>query len=190
MVTKGDILSAAYRCFSKKGYSMSVQEIAAEVGLKASSLYSHFGSKDEILKLKINQEIEDYIHYHKNVVEKMGDIGVEEALKTIFLSIFQYFNSIERIKFWRNILFIDNEKLLNECKPWIHEIDAMSAEELKSIMEKGIREGILKEDAMKGGLKLYLAMIQGLLDGLLLYSNDIGDYIEDTWETYWSSIKR
>lgn len=50
MSTKEKILHAAIDLFSQKGYSgVSVREITREVGIKESSLYNHFKSKEEIL---------------------------------------------------------------------------------------------------------------------------------------------
>lgn len=50
MNTKEKIFDAALDLFSKKGYdSVSLREIAEEVGIKKSSIYSHYSSKEAIL---------------------------------------------------------------------------------------------------------------------------------------------
>jgi AcrR family transcriptional regulator len=49
--TKDKIFDVSIELFSKKGFNaVSIRDIAAEVGIKQSSLYNHFTSKDEILK--------------------------------------------------------------------------------------------------------------------------------------------
>lgn len=49
--TKDRIMDTAIDLFSRKGYeAVAVQEIAAAVGIKKSSIYSHFKSKDQILQ--------------------------------------------------------------------------------------------------------------------------------------------
>lgn len=49
-VRREDIYAAAARLFREKGYAAtSMRELAAEVGLEASSLYSHITSKAELL---------------------------------------------------------------------------------------------------------------------------------------------
>ncbi|HEY3274828.1 MAG TPA: helix-turn-helix domain-containing protein [Methanocella sp.] len=49
--TKDRIMDTAIDLFSRKGYeAVSVQEIAVAVGIKKSSIYSHFKSKDQILQ--------------------------------------------------------------------------------------------------------------------------------------------
>lgn len=48
--TKQKILHTAISLFSQKGYSgVSVRDITGKVGIKESSLYNHFKSKEEIL---------------------------------------------------------------------------------------------------------------------------------------------
>ena len=50
MNTKEKIFEAALDLFSKKGYdSVSLREIADNVGIKKSSIYSHYPSKEAIL---------------------------------------------------------------------------------------------------------------------------------------------
>lgn len=50
MNTKEKIFDVALDLFSKKGYdSVSLREIADEVGIKKSSIYSHYSSKEAIL---------------------------------------------------------------------------------------------------------------------------------------------
>ena len=49
--TKEKIMDAAIVLFSEKGYdNVSMRDIAGEVGIKASSIYNHFPSKQDILK--------------------------------------------------------------------------------------------------------------------------------------------
>lgn len=59
--TKCEILYAALNLFSKQGYeATSVSQIAAAVGIKKSSLYSHFKSKQAILDALIKDVLEKY----------------------------------------------------------------------------------------------------------------------------------
>ncbi|MBQ6098321.1 MAG: TetR/AcrR family transcriptional regulator [Methanobrevibacter sp.] len=65
MNTKEKIFNVSLDLFSKKGYdSVSLREIAEAVGIKKSSIYSHYSSKEAILMDIFNQftksfEIED-----------------------------------------------------------------------------------------------------------------------------------
>ncbi len=59
--TKQDILAAALDLFSVQGYeATSISQIADAVGIRKASLYSHFGSKQEILEALIRRVSEQY----------------------------------------------------------------------------------------------------------------------------------
>jgi len=54
MNTKDKIIENSIELFSKKGYtSISIREIALSVGIKGSSIYNHFDSKEDILNSSI-----------------------------------------------------------------------------------------------------------------------------------------
>ena len=60
MNTKEKIFDVSLDLFSKKGYdSVSLREIAEEVGIKKSSIYSHYSSKEAILM--------DVFEYFENI---------------------------------------------------------------------------------------------------------------------------
>ena len=63
MNTKEKIFDASLDLFSKKGYdSVSLREIAEEVGIKKSSIYSHYVSKEAIL-MDIFEYFTDFFKY-------------------------------------------------------------------------------------------------------------------------------
>ncbi len=63
MNTKEKIFDVSLDLFSKKGYdSVSLREIAESVGIKKSSIYSHYPSKEAIL-LDIFQYLTDLFEY-------------------------------------------------------------------------------------------------------------------------------
>lgn len=101
MTTKELILSKSLQLFSHRGYEgVSMRDIAAEVGIKAASIYNHFSSKEEIFN-HLLKEME--LRYHQAV----SAIGVpkgsakeaangyvditEEHLQEIAKGLFLYF---------------------------------------------------------------------------------------------------
>ena len=69
MTTKEKILNKALTLFSSKGFeAVSVKEIAADVGIKDSSLYKHFKSKQEIF----DTILEECCHRSSSYFEKYG----------------------------------------------------------------------------------------------------------------------
>lgn len=70
MSTKEKIFDVALDLFSKKGYdSVSLREIAEEVGIKKSSIYSHYPSKEAIL-MDIFEYFTDIFKYDELLTSK------------------------------------------------------------------------------------------------------------------------
>ena len=79
---KTQILEAAAILFRDKGYSAtSMRDLASVVDLKASSLYNHIKSKQEILREICFDNANRFIQ-EMNKVEAM-DIMVDKKLKTL-----------------------------------------------------------------------------------------------------------
>ena len=75
METKELIQEAALDLFSRKGFdSSSVRDIAAQIGIKDSSLYFHFKSKQAILDSLMDR----FIHISRQMME-----GLDEGISSI-----------------------------------------------------------------------------------------------------------
>ena len=62
--TKQEILETALDLFSVKGYeATSISQIADAVGIRKASMYSHFGSKQEILDALVQEVLEEYSNH-------------------------------------------------------------------------------------------------------------------------------
>ncbi|MEE1155802.1 MAG: TetR/AcrR family transcriptional regulator, partial [Methanobrevibacter sp.] len=76
MNTKEKIFHVSLDLFSQKGYdSVSIREIADEVGIKKSSIYSHYPSKESIL-----MDIFDYFtdQFEYNPIINNDEIKLDE----------------------------------------------------------------------------------------------------------------
>lgn len=93
--TKNKIFEVCVDLFSKKGFeAVSVREIAEKVGIKPSSLYNHYNSKEEIL-----DSIFDYFQIEIKKSRKVIE-NIEENLKNKSASdiLFEHI-----LNLWQNI---------------------------------------------------------------------------------------
>jgi len=66
-----ELMQAATRLFSKKGYrSTTTEEIARAAGLTKGALYHHFKSKEDVLYELIQMHMD---HYQSEVLGRLGD---------------------------------------------------------------------------------------------------------------------
>ncbi len=117
LTTRERILDVAIDLISKRGYeSVSIREIAREVGIRESSIYNHFKSKDEILDTIIEYFIGELSR--SNPIEPSMDAMLAEHGPEGFMNIAAraYLQSINRpriAKIWRiiTIELYRNEKV-------------------------------------------------------------------------------
>jgi len=196
MDTKDEILNATFKLFAEKGYNTSMSEIAKKVGIKVPSIYSHFQSKDEIICLVMTKEIGSFFHkVNTQISVNNTNEKSEIKLKTFCFTVFTYFTKPERIRFWFSISLIYNQELREKCRQMVRENEAEIAILLKKIFSEGRRKGELKYESLEGSLFLFIAMIHGVLDAILVHNetdhiaSKLDNYKERIWQAYWDGIK-
>ena len=122
MNTKEKIFDVAFDLFSKKGYdSVSLREIAEEVGIKKSSIYSHYPSKEAIL-ISIFEYFTDLFEYDELLNSKELVLATDNDILTQNPEMFYHigseaikemFSNERNLKIWK-LIFIQmhyNEKI-------------------------------------------------------------------------------
>ena len=109
--TKDRILNAAIDLFSKDGYSAtSMRNLAAKSGIKVSSLYNHYQSKEEIL--------DSILQFYKTEIskEKLPDEALDQitAAYSPFEILYTGFNQIKEAAF--------SDKIRNTAKILLMEL--------------------------------------------------------------------
>ncbi len=83
--TKQKILAESLRLFSERGYDpVSVQDIAAAVGIKAPSLYNHYKSKEKIFEALMKATL---VHYDEFTAGLSVHVDSPESDSDVFKSI-------------------------------------------------------------------------------------------------------
>jgi len=197
MDTKNEILNATFILFAEKGYNTSMSDIAKKVGIKVPSIYSHFQSKDVIICLVMTKEIEsffDKLNAHISILDKANE-NCEVKLKTFCFSVFTYFSQLERIRFWKSISLIYNYEIRAKCRKLIKENEIKVGILLKNAFMEGRSKGEIRFESLDGSLFLFIAMIHGVLDSILLCSevdymaSALDNYKKIIWQSYWDGIK-
>ncbi len=157
--TKSRILSAALELFSTSGYEgVSVKQIAEGVGIKDSSLYKHFSSKQEIfdtLLEQMNTRFAETVAFYKlpqgeiaNVAQEYGKrdlIWLKKACEAIFL----FFLKDEKASKFRKMLMIEqyrNQEAAKTFRSWFAD-EAISFQE--ALFTEMIKQGYFIEAPAK-----------------------------------------
>lgn len=191
MDRKEEVIEVAFRLFAEKGYQLSMADIAGEVGIKTPSLYSHFKNKDEIIFLMIEKLVGELFNLMHKTLEASKDLGCGQTLKSVFFTSMK-FNDYDRLRVYRRLPFIEKEDLRNRCIGIMREQETGFIIKLIGVIQKGVETGEIQEAVENSTITLFMAMLQGNLDGKLLYINhaDVDSFIEKSWACFWNGIRK
>ena len=81
---KEEIVRVAAQLFKEKGYSaVTMRDLAAEMGIKAASLYNHITSKQDILQTIIISLAEEFTEGMNKVIRSEKS-SIEKNLLSVF----------------------------------------------------------------------------------------------------------
>lgn len=153
--TKQRILDTALDLFSVKGYEgVSVKEIAGGAGIKDSSLYKHFKSKQEIfdtLMAEMNLRFEETVTLYSlpqgEIAKVAGEYGGKDLvwLKRAVEAIFLFFLKDPKASKFRKMLMIEqykNSEAARTFRSWFTD-DAIRFQ--AALFEEMIRQGYFRE---------------------------------------------
>jgi TetR/AcrR family transcriptional regulator, transcriptional repressor of aconitase len=76
------ILSAAQRCFARKGFhATSMNDVFAEAGLSAGAVYSYFKSKDEIIVAMAERAVRTIIPFFDAILAEEPVPALEDVMR-------------------------------------------------------------------------------------------------------------
>lgn len=103
-MTASRIREAALVRFAKQGFcETSMNEIAADVGIKKPSLYAHFRNKEELFIELIQLMIESEFNQAKAIFNN-GE-AAKQQLYAYLHSLDQRFESSDQVRFWVRVLY-------------------------------------------------------------------------------------
>ena len=135
---KQQIYAAAARLFRDRGYpATSMRHLAEAVDLKASSLYNHIGSKEDILREICFENARKYLS-NLNAVAESADSGLDKIKTLIDLHLTMAAEDVTSV-----IAFNDEWRHLSE--PWLSDFIQLRKDYEKGflkIIEAGIAAGL------------------------------------------------
>lgn len=186
MVKRQDIIHAAFILFASKGFNETTTEnIAAVLGLKKQSLYSHFKSKNEILLEVLSYQSLMITKAINETICAQNDQPVEALLKGIYRCIIQTFSIRERLLLWKRLqLLNDDEKYHAYLTDW--QFEKKLRNELHTILSE--RNPKMNLKMFRTFFLSYIIVINGFLDLMLTKGYD-ETACNVIWSNYWNGAK-
>ena len=138
-----EMVHAAARLFSERGYhGTSIQHLADALGLQKGSLYSHIGSKEELLFDVVNEGADRFLERGEIAIQLQALAGVK--LRRLLVGHIE--TAIEHLD--AATVFLNEWRYLSEDRRRIIQAKRDRYENIvRSIIDEGITAGEFRDDA-------------------------------------------
>lgn len=189
--TNDKIRYVAFKLFLEKGYeATNVRDICKEVGIKASSLYFYYQSKQELFFSIYDEVWNDKIRFLESIEELRQDISPDIKLITLFKKTVEYCsNDLAKQKFLlRYHLFPPQEiiKILREkYKFWTDKESGVVSDIIQECVDKKVlRCSRSTTDYIKDYIKfINFHITEMIISNIKISSNEI----YSLWFSFWNS---
>ncbi|MDL2209332.1 TetR/AcrR family transcriptional regulator [Desulfovibrio sp. OttesenSCG-928-O18] len=181
MTTGARIREAALRRFAAQGYAAtSLAEIASDCGIRKSSIYTYFGSKQEMFLSLVKQSAHAELAYATGLVLRKG--SVPESLAGLLKALPDRFRDSACFRFWIQTIYLPPLVVAAEVREYEKIYSAGLGAALQAALEKGLDAPEAKRAFLA---RAYLGILKGLYADLLLGNNDDTESMAETmWGMY------
>lgn len=190
-MSRQKIMEAALELFSKENYSaVSLADISGKVGIKKSSIYSHFSSKEELFLAVLDGQLKEIYTFIEKELDKEKDNRAEYKLYELFRK------SIELIAnnpilggFWKCILYSPPLGLHNQIMIRTSILNKKILSIETQLIKLGIDSGEIKEQSIEKLIYSFSCLIYGNFTMVIMRNNFNLENLDHSWKIYWNGIK-
>lgn len=181
--TKDIIIDVAIELFAEKGYNcVSIREIAKAVGIKGSSIYNHFKSKEDIMETLLTlykEESDKYFegfYMDNNIDSLILSTTIEEMLENSLMMSVGFIGVPKVNKIFK--VMASELSYNSKCREFfLREFITVPQETLKEIFRKLIEKGRVKsEDAELLAMEFYSFVIYKFYEDYILRGENNIDF--------------
>lgn len=159
-ITRKQLLEAAVRVFSEKGYAATrLSDIGEEAGVTRGAIYWHFGNKKELFVALYKERIDPFFNVIKETLnEDLGPLAKIQKILTVFFEKFQCdrdFLANQHLDFIE--MKIRNE--IPEIRAFMKEREDKFFEILIDVINEGIELGEIRKDVDPDAVTSMLATL-------------------------------
>jgi len=184
--TVEEIKNVALLYISKYSYeTITLKEIAQNIGIKTPSIYAHFESKEQMFMYALKDARRKEREKLMSLILSFRTKEIEEVLQKFFY----YYTDVKNIVFWKIILkqSLSNlpTRLLKMLKEEFTEFERDISVHLDEFFQIGQETGWIQREDIEQMISLFFTLVDGLLVEQNLYNEDIYNKRRDNiWEVY------
>lgn len=189
--TYESIMIKSKMLFSKNGFEgTSLNDIAHAVGIKKSTIYSHFSSKDEIFLSIFKEVCQQFSRFLKNCFQEISSLSVEDRLRAFLMKSLEE-NKVLDVNslFWKRARLFPTEHLKTSMDKEIQSSLVPLWRELENTFQEGIDQESIKNGSAKQLAEAYYFMMDGLIFSLFyMGGQDFKERAEVSWQIFRDGI--
>ena len=194
-MTEIKIKETALELFATRGYeSTTMRDIGKAVGIKGSSIYAHFRSKDEIF-LQIAADLKEKIIWENIDVDTLKNSNIEVELKPLLFGVFKNYytffaeHNLELL-FWQRLRFFPPVKLSESVDINRLLYSNSVLERYMELFQYGMDHKQLRKNTLPVLVISFFALVSGYADSLIAVPLRLLDQeLEEGFNIYWDGIK-
>lgn len=166
------IITKALDLFSEKGLYFSLSEVTAAAGLQKQSIYNYFTSKDDLIDVMLNLEIEKYEAALLHKIEELNGEDKRNGLIGLMRFHIDYFLDEKKLKVRKWLNLLQEADINSKLKTKMTSIEKKYYSIVRTYFEDYFTNNQINMGSLDTSVMYYLVFIRGIIDGLLIFDKD------------------
>ncbi|MCH4887778.1 TetR/AcrR family transcriptional regulator [Acidaminobacter sp. JC074] len=195
METKLKIKEIALDLFAVNGYEgTSIGHITDGVGIKKSSFYSHFKSKETLYLQLLTEVLEWDKLYFEELLDASSNLSVKkkfELIITEYSNVYMDTDKRRKVKFSTRSMMFPPKVFMEENKVIFREKEMSYTPLIANLLREGIQKGEIRDKPISEMIIFFYCVVDGLFVESCYYDNE--DFKKRSLvvsDMFWSSIER
>ena len=192
-MTSNQIKKVALNHFAEKGYEgTSMAHIAADVGIKKQSIYTHFKGKDDLFLQVCSDVFADELRFVINFIDSNITRPIENFLFDFLLQYKERYEKNDYTKFWLRTSFFPPNHLYDQVMNYVNGYLDKLEELLIPIMDKAmIEEKFSSTIGAERAAIAFLAVLDGIFVEMLYGGPErFKKRLDASWYLYWRGLSK
>ncbi|PKG23900.1 TetR/AcrR family transcriptional regulator [Niallia nealsonii] len=188
---KEELKKAALKFFALNGYEgTSLNQIADEVGIKKSSIYSHYKGKDELFLEVVREAKLTELQMKKDYFQKNSKLDAKEFLYGYLVYIKEIFQQNQSLKFWLRMGFFPPVHLYTVVQEEVMEVEIFQEKWLEKMFLHWIEQGNIIVENERTATIAYNGVLIAMMVELVYYEQTkrVDEKIAALWTVFWQGI--
>lgn len=188
---KEELKKAALKFFALHGYEgTSLNQIAEEVGIKKSSIYSHYKGKDELFLEVVREAKSVEIQMKKDYFQQNQKLNAKDFLYGYLLYIKEMFQQNQSLKFWLRMGFFPPAHLYALVQEEVMEVELFQEKSLEKMFLHWMEQGNIIGENEKTATIAYNGIVMAMMVELAYFeqTNRVEEKLMALWTVFWRGI--